>query len=73
MPAPRGFAYRRHRDGTVTVTHHGRPAGTLRGEHARRFLAEAAAGDPQQVMARRTGNHRRGNERTARDHPRNRR
>jgi hypothetical protein len=30
-----------------------------------------AAGDPQLVMARWTGNYKRGNERTARDHPRN--
>ncbi|MGW3957823.1 hypothetical protein ACWEKM_44750 [Streptomyces sp. NPDC004752] len=38
-----------------------------------RFLAEVDAGaDPQLVMARWTGNYRRGNERTAHEHPRNR-
>ena len=73
MPAPGGFSYDAYGDGTVTVAHHGRPVTTLRGERARRFLAEVHSGDPQQVMARWTGNYRRGNERTARDHPRNRR
>ncbi|MEU5609291.1 hypothetical protein AB0H03_11260 [Streptomyces sparsogenes] len=61
----------------MVITHHGRAAATLRGARAARFLAEAEAGaeagDPQEVMARWTGNYRRGNERTARDHPRNRR
>ncbi|MEU9794955.1 hypothetical protein AB0E27_30905 [Streptomyces sparsogenes] len=36
-------------------------------------LDQDGAGDPQEVMARWTGDYRRGNERTARDHPRNRR
>jgi hypothetical protein len=72
MPAPSGFDWHRRGD-DVIVTHHGRTATTLRGGRARRFLDEIAAGDPQQVMARWTGNYRRGNERTARDHPRNRR
>lgn len=79
MPAPSGFIYRQRGDGSVVITHHGRAAATLRGARAARFLAEAEAeaeteaGDPQEVMARWTGNYRRGNERTARDHPRNRR
>ncbi|HEX5569244.1 MAG TPA: hypothetical protein VFY14_20400 [Streptomyces sp.] len=73
MPQPSGFAYRQYENDTVTITHHGRPAATLRGRRAERFLAEATAGDPQLVMARWTGNYRRGNERTAGHHPRNRR
>ncbi|MEV5970663.1 hypothetical protein [Streptomyces sp. NPDC051921] len=72
MPQPRGFLYTRRTDGTVVVTHHGRAAATLRGGRAEKFLAEVAAGDPQLVMARWTGAYRFGNERTARDHPRNR-
>ncbi|MBQ0830346.1 hypothetical protein [Streptomyces tagetis] len=72
MPRPHGFAYEAYESGTVRITHHGHPAATLNGPRAARFLDEVAAGDPQLVMARRTGNHRRGNERTARDHPRNR-
>ncbi|MDT0306323.1 hypothetical protein RM780_05020 [Streptomyces sp. DSM 44917] len=72
---PEGFSYDSRPDGTVHITHHGRHATTLRGARARRFLAEVEApgGDPQLVMARWTGNYRRGNERTARAHPRNRR
>ena len=46
------------------ITHHGRPATTLRGGRAAEFLAEVDD-DPQGVMARWTGNYRHGNERTA--------
>ncbi|MFJ3901807.1 hypothetical protein [Streptomyces sp. NPDC090025] len=72
MPQPRGFVYAERADGTVVITHHGRAAATLRGPRARQFLAEAEGGDPQLVMARWTGSYRFGNERTAREHPRNR-
>lgn len=58
--------------GTVVITHHGRRATVLRGERARRFLADVQDGDPQELMARVTGNYKRGNERQARQHPRNR-
>ncbi|GCB50408.1 hypothetical protein [Streptomyces sp. NL15-2K] len=71
MPRPQGFSYVERPDGTVTITHHGRPAGTLRGPRATQFLTEVESGDPQLVMARWTGNYKRGNERTARTHPRN--
>ncbi|KPC81765.1 MULTISPECIES: hypothetical protein [Streptomyces] len=72
MPKPSGFQYEQQGDATVTVTHHGRPAGTLRGDRAAKFLAEVTSGDAQLVMARWTGAYRHGNERAARDHPRNR-
>ena len=36
------------------------------------FLNEVDDRDPQELMARLTGNYRRGNERQARNHPRNR-
>jgi hypothetical protein len=72
MPRPHGFDYVAHPDGTVRITHAGHPATTLRGARARQFLDEVAATDPQLVMARWTGNYKRGNERTARSHPRNR-
>ncbi|MER5890075.1 hypothetical protein ABT160_40150 [Streptomyces sp. NPDC001941] len=72
MPAPHGFAHERRADGTVTITHHGRAATTLRGPRAEKFLAEVAAGDPQLVMARWTGAYKFGNERRAGEHPRNR-
>ena len=72
MPAPHGFTYEERPDGSVVLAHHGRPVTTLRAARADRFLAEVRAGDEQQVMARWTGNYKRGNERTARNHPRNR-
>jgi hypothetical protein len=71
MPAPEGFDYAVRADGSVVITHHGRVATTVRGARSALFLAEVEAGDAQAVMARWTGNYRRGNERTARKHPRN--
>ena len=73
MPGPEGFDYET-RGGEVVVTHHGRRATVLRGTAAARFLAEVedlGDDDLQELMARVTGNYRRGNERTARNHPRN--
>jgi hypothetical protein len=72
VPPPEGFEYTVRADGSVLITHHGRPATTLRAGRAAAFLAEADGADDQQVMARWTGNYRRGNERQARQHPRNR-
>ena len=73
MPAPEGFDYE-VRGGEVVITHHGRRATVLRGQAAARFLADVeddgSSGD-QELMARVTGNYRRGNERTAKNHPRN--
>ncbi|MEU3748856.1 MULTISPECIES: hypothetical protein [Streptomyces] len=71
MPRPQGFTYERRGDGSVVLTHHGRAAGVLRGGRAEKFLAEVEAGDAQLVMARWTGAYRFGNERQARNHPRN--
>lgn len=72
MARPSGFRYEQHGDASVTITHRGRPAGALRGSRAEKFLAEAEAGDAQLVMARWAGAYKHGNERTARNHPRNR-
>jgi hypothetical protein len=71
MAAPEGFACTVRADGSVVITHRGRAATTLRGGRAAEFLAEVEAGDPQEVMARWTGNYRRGNERAGKNHPRN--
>lgn len=71
-----GFTYRTRKNGDVEVMHHGRAASTLRGNAAADFLAEVEAADDsdaQQLMARVTGNYKRGNERLASQHPRNRR
>ncbi len=67
---PDGFDYRVI-GGEVVITHHGRRATTLRGAAAERFLAEVEDGDAQALMARLTGNYKRGNERAAGAHPRN--
>jgi hypothetical protein len=72
VPAPHGFDYRTRADGSVIIDHHGRTATVLRGGRAAEFIAEVERGDGQEVMARWTGNYRRGNERQARQHPRNR-
>lgn len=71
MPRPVGFDYFRRGD-DVVITHHGRPATTLRGSRASDFLEQIESVDGQELMARLTGNYRRGNERHARQHPRNR-
>ena len=68
---PTGFTYRL-RGEDVVVTHHGRPAATLRGTAAAQFLTDVELGDPQQLMARVTGQYRHGNERAGKDHLRNR-
>lgn len=68
---PEGFEWCRLKDGSVRITHGGRTATTLRGRRAADFLEDVADGDPQELMARLTGNYRHGNERAARDHPRN--
>jgi hypothetical protein len=71
-----GFTVQRRKNGDVCVLHRGRLAATLRGAEASAFLEEMALGSPadgQQLMARLTGNYRRGNERLAQQHPRNRR
>ncbi|WP_030548595.1 hypothetical protein [Streptomyces albus] len=71
MAAAHGFAYEERGDGSVVILHHGRVVTVLRGSRGAQFVREVAHGDPQLVMARWTGNYRRGNERAARRHPRN--
>jgi hypothetical protein len=73
MDGPVGFEWERRKNGDVVITHRGRIATTLRGDRAADFLAEAEDGDAQELMARLTGNYKRGNERAARQHPRNQR
>lgn len=63
MPDPSGFDYTVRKNGDVVISHHGRQATVLRGRRAEKFLADAGRRDPQQVMARVTGNYKRGNER----------
>jgi len=70
---PVGFSHRVRKNGEVELWHHGRLASTLRGRDASDFLARAVSLDDaglQQLMARLTGNYKRGNERAAARHPR---
>jgi hypothetical protein len=70
------FTFRSCKSGEVQVLRRGVLASTLRGADARKFLADIASCSPedaQQLMARVTGNYKRGNERLAAEHPRNRR
>lgn len=64
MSSPSGFAYSTRKNGEVVITHHGRVAAILRDARAARFLARIESSDDQEVMARVTGNYKRGNERT---------
>ncbi|HIW62676.1 MAG TPA: hypothetical protein H9881_09485 [Candidatus Stackebrandtia excrementipullorum] len=67
MPDPSGFDYVTQKDGTVVITHHGATATRLRGGRAAEFLDEVEFGDDQEIMARWTGNYKRGNERMGRN------
>jgi len=60
------FSYAETKDGKVFISWQGRTVTTLAGEGARRFLSRAEGLDAdgrQQLMARATGNFKRGNER----------
>ena len=50
----------------VEIRHHGRLAATLRKGASAKFLRDVERGDPQQLMARVTGNYKHGNERMQR-------
>lgn len=69
MPAPHGFEHVGRGDGAV-ILHHGVRAATLRGSKVDDLLDRIGTEDPQLLMARMTGNYRRGNERTQRRLPR---
>lgn len=71
-----GFDYYSKSNGDVIITRNGKDVTTLRNAKASEFLDEVGSGesnDDQQLMARVTGNYKRGNERLAKSHPRNRR
>lgn len=62
----RPFSFRETRDGKVFISWHGKHAVTLQGAAAEKFLAAMPAADAdhaQLLMARVTGNFKRGNER----------
>lgn len=61
--AATGFDYTLRKNGDVVITHHGRKATVLRGAAADKFLSQLEERDSQELMARVTGNYKRGNER----------
>jgi len=70
-----GFTYQIKKDGDIIINRNGKYAITLRGKKALEFIENISTsepGDSQLYMARITGNYKRGNERNARNHPRNR-
>ena len=70
-----GFTIQSCNNGDIIILHRGRAATVLRGKKAIQFLSDLEASDfatQQQMMARLTGNYKRGNERTAKNHQRNR-
>ncbi|MEM6388693.1 MAG: hypothetical protein AAF825_02525 [Pseudomonadota bacterium] len=70
-----GFTFKKLKNGDVVVSDRGKQATTLRKDKAAWFLEEMndlCFASQQQEMARLTGSYRRGNERAAKRHPRNR-
>jgi hypothetical protein len=69
-----GFTFCLRKNGDVEIFHHGQLASTLRGDEAEDFKQDVqveSSDESQQLMARITGNYKRGNERNASLHPRN--
>ena len=74
-PNDLGFTFKQRKNGDVLISHHGSPARMLHNKKAFEFsekIVSLSFTDQQQLMARLTGNYKRGNERVAKDHPRNR-
>ena len=70
-----GFSFKETKAGDIIIYHHGKQATILRGDRAKRARADLddlSFDEQQQLMARITGNYKRGNERKAKRHPRNR-
>jgi len=74
MPRDLGFTYINQKN-EYTIFHKGKKATVLRGYKAIEFhdeLESLSSSEQQQLMARLTGNYKHGNERAAKNHPRNR-
>ncbi len=60
------FTYRETRDQTVFISWHGKQVKTLKGKEAQKFLSRVSSVEPREaqlIMAKLTGNFKRGNER----------
>ncbi|MCP4603373.1 MAG: hypothetical protein GY847_23130 [Proteobacteria bacterium] len=69
-----GFTFMETKKGDIIINHYGRKAITLRNNRAIEFkedIDNSTFDEQQQLMARLTGNYKRGNERLAKYHPRN--
>ena len=69
-----GFTFMETKTGEILIKRFGRGVATLRGNRARAFkedIETLAFREQQQIMAHLTGNYKRGNEKQAKDHPRN--
>lgn len=69
MPAPTGFGWSTRANGELAISRDGRVVTVLRGRAAERLTArlsapEASDDATQHLLARATGNYRRGNERS---------
>lgn len=73
MAEAAGFTWKQRKNGDVVIRHRGKQATVLRGTKAAEFVEDMQGYDDQELMARLTGNYKRGNEREASNHPRNRR
>ena len=60
---PTGFAYTTRKSGDVVISRDDVAVTVLRGRPAAKFLEDVAGRDPQELMARVTGQYRHGNER----------
>ena len=58
LSRPEGFEYKARKNGDVVISHHGHKATILRGDRAKKFLSRVKTRDPQEVMARMTGNYK---------------
>jgi len=66
VAAPSGFDWSERKTGDVAITHRGREVTIVRGRTAQRLtdrLTTAGDDEVQHLLARATGNYRRGNER----------
>ena len=69
-----GFVWHTTKNGELEIRHHGKYATKFSGAKARRYseqLEQYSFEEQQQLMARLTGNYKHGNERSAKNHPRN--
>jgi hypothetical protein len=62
MAHAEGFEYKVKKSGEVVISHNGKKATVLRGDRAHKFLNRVKTRDPQEVMAKISGNYKRGNE-----------